>query len=73
MIRECEKGNIDIVLTKSVNRFGRDTKDGLEVIRKIRASGKRKFFEKDKIDTEMVNDEILISIIVFAMDIDFYG
>gem|GEM_PF-5728154 len=61
------------MLTKSFNRFGRDTKDGLEVIRKIRASGKRKFFEKDKIDTEMVNDEILISIIVFPMDIDFYG
>ena len=29
MIDECEKGNLDIILTKSVSRFGRDTKEGL--------------------------------------------
>ena len=63
MIHECEKGNLDIVLTKSLSRFGRDAKEGLEAIRKIRAAGKRIIFEKDKIDTETVKDELLISII----------
>ncbi len=63
MIHECEKGNLDIVLTKSLSRFGRDAKEGLEAIRKIRAAGKRIIFEKDKIDTENVKDELLISII----------
>ncbi len=29
MIEECEKGNLDIILTNSVSRFGRDTKEGL--------------------------------------------
>ncbi len=63
MIKECERGNIDIVLTKSLSRFRRDAKEGLEAIRKIRAAGKRIIFEKDKIDTETVKDELLISII----------
>ena len=63
MIKECERGNIDIILTKSLSRFRRDAKEGLEAIRKIRAAGKRIIFEKDKIDTEIVKNEILISII----------
>ena len=63
MIDECEKGNLDIILTKSVSRFGRDTKEGLEVIRKIKACGTRIIFEADKIDTETVDDELLISVV----------
>lgn len=35
MISECEKGNLDIILTKSHSCFGRDTKEGLEAIIKI--------------------------------------
>ena len=61
MIHEFEKWNSDIILTKSLSRFGRDAKEGLEVIRKIRAAGERIIFEKDKIDTETVKDELLIS------------
>ena len=63
MIDECEKGNLDIILTKSVSRFGRDTKEGLEAIRKIRSCGTRIIFEADKIDTETVDDELLISVV----------
>ncbi|WP_421792947.1 recombinase family protein [Gardnerella sp. KA01001] len=63
MIEECEKGNLDIILTKSVSRFGRDTKEGLEAIRKIRSCGTRIIFETDKIDTETVDDELLISVV----------
>ncbi|HEL1183235.1 TPA: recombinase family protein [Streptococcus equi subsp. zooepidemicus] len=63
MISECEKVNIDIILTKSISRFGRDTQECLEAIRKIRAAGKRIIFERDKIDTETIGDELLISVI----------
>ena len=63
MIDECEKGNLDIILTKSVSRFGRDTKEGLEAIRKLKACGTRIIFETDKIDTETVDDELLISVV----------
>ena len=63
MIDECEKGNLDIILTKSVSRFGRDTKEGLEAIRKLKACGTRIIFEADKIDTETLDDELLISVV----------
>ena len=63
MIDECEKGNLDIILTKSVSRFDRDTKEGLEAIRNIRSCGTRIIFETDKIDTETVDDELLLSVV----------
>ena len=63
MIEECEKGNLDIILTKSVSCFGRDTKEGLEAIRKIRSCGTRIIFENDKIDTETVDYELLLSVV----------
>ena len=63
MIDECEKGNLDIILTKSVSRFGRDMKEGLEAIRKIRSCGTRIIFETDKIDTETVDEELLLSVV----------
>lgn len=66
MINECEHGNLDSILTKSLSRFGRDTQECLQAIRKIRAAGKRIIFERDKIDTEAVGDELLISVIEFC-------
>lgn len=63
MISECENGSIDIVLTKSISRFGRDSVETLEAIRRIKAAGKRIIFERDRIDTESVDGELLISVI----------
>lgn len=39
-IKECERENIDILLTKSFNRFGHDAKEGLEAIKKYEWLGK---------------------------------
>ena len=63
MIKECERGSIDIVLTKSFSRFGRDARESLEAVSRIRVVRTRIIFEKDKIDIETVKDEFLISII----------
>lgn len=63
MVHECEKVNLDIILTKSLSRLRCDAKERLEAIRKIRLAVKRIIFEKDKIDKETVKDELLISII----------
>ena len=63
MISECERGSIDIVLTKSVSRFGRDTLETMEAVRRIKAAGKRIIFERDKIDTETVDSELIIAAI----------
>ena len=54
---------ISFLHTKSISLFGHDAQEYLEAIRKIRASGKRIIFELDKIDTEAIGDELLISVI----------
>lgn len=54
------KQAILILFLLKVWAFFRDIKERLEVIRNIRACG-TKIFENDKIDTEAVDDELLIS------------
>ena len=39
MINDCVNGKIELVLTKSISRFGRDTVDGLSAIRELKAHG----------------------------------
>jgi site-specific DNA recombinase len=51
MIKEYENGNIDIIITKSVTRFARNTVDSIEAIRKLKALGVTVYFEKIKADT----------------------
>ena len=45
MIRDAEKGKIDLVITKSVSRFCRNTLDGLEYVRRLKRCGVGVYFE----------------------------
>ena len=63
MIRKCENGSIDIILTNRISRFGLDAQECLEAIQKIRSAGERIVFKRDKIDTGEIGDELLISVI----------
>lgn len=63
MIKECEKGNIDMIITKSITRFARNTVDSVETIRKLKALGVTVYFEKEKIDTMSEQSEQLITIL----------
>ncbi len=47
MIQECREGKIDMVITKSLSRFGRNTVDCLKIIRELKALGIDVFFEKE--------------------------
>lgn len=51
LIQDCELGKIDLVLTKSISRFSRNTTDCLELVRKMIDLGVRIIFEKENIDT----------------------
>lgn len=51
MIRDCEKGKIDFILTKSVARFARNTVDSLRYVRKLKAMGIGVFFEEQALDS----------------------
>ena len=51
MIRQCKQKKIDIVLTKSISRFARNTVDCLNYIRILKEHGIAVIFEKENINT----------------------
>ena len=51
MIADCENGLVDMILTKSLSRFARNTVDSLTTIRKLKALGIGIYFEKENIFT----------------------
>ena len=62
MIRDCEKGKIDLILTKSVSRFARNTVDSLNYIRKLKAMNIGVFFEEQNLNTLTVDSEMFIGL-----------
>ena len=63
MIEDCKRGLIDMILTKSISRFARNTKDCLKNLRELKALGITVIFEKENIDTANMTDEIMITIV----------
>ena len=63
LISDCEKRKIDLVLTKSISRFARNTTDCIEITRKLLSFGVRILFEKENIDTGSMESELMLSIL----------
>lgn len=63
MIDDCMAGKIDMVLTKSVSRFARNTVDSLQTIRKLKEKNIAILFEKENINTLDGSGELLITIL----------
>lgn len=62
MLREAEEHRISVILTKSISRFGRDTVETLEALRRLKEAGVRVIFDEEGLDTDQVDDTMLISI-----------
>lgn len=62
MITKCQNGEIDMVLTKSISRFARNTLDTLQYVRMLRERNIAIFFEKENINTMDMNGELLLTI-----------
>ena len=62
MIRLCRQGKIDVILTKSLSRFARNTVDSLNYIRELRTLGIAVISEKENINTLTAESEMLITI-----------
>ena len=62
MIADCEAGKIDLILTKSISRFSRNTLDCLKYTRKLKALNIAVFFEKENINTLDSKGEVLLTI-----------
>ena len=62
MIKDALDGKIDLILTKSVSRFARNTVDSLVTIRQLKEKGIEVFFEKENIWTLDSKGELLLTI-----------
>ncbi|ABZ85489.1 DNA recombinase, putative [Heliomicrobium modesticaldum Ice1] len=62
MIDECMAGNIDMVITKSISRFARNTLDCLKYIRQLKEKNIPVYFEKENINTMDSKGEVLLTI-----------
>lgn len=62
MIQDAMNGKIDLILTKSVSRFARNTVDTLTHVRKLKEKGVEIYFEKENIYTMDSKGELLITI-----------
>ena len=63
MIDDCVAGKIDMVITKSISRFARNTLDCLNYVRKLKELGIGVIFEKENINTLDSKGEVLLSIL----------
>lgn len=62
MIKDALAGKIDLIVTKSVSRFARNTVDSLQTIRELKEHGVEVMFEKENIRTFDSKGELLITI-----------
>ena len=63
MLQDALDGKIDLIVTKSVNRFARNTVDSLTTVRKLKEKGVEVYFQKENIYTLDSKGELLITII----------
>lgn len=62
MIQDALAGKIDLIITKSVSRFARNTVDTLTTIRKLKEHGVEVYFEEQNIYTMDGKGEVLLTI-----------
>jgi DNA invertase Pin-like site-specific DNA recombinase len=63
MMKDCEAGKIDMIITKSVTRFARNTVDSIKAIRKLKLLGIGVYFEKEHINTLSEKSEQMLTIL----------
>ncbi|GAB9259066.1 recombinase family protein [Ligilactobacillus animalis] len=62
MIEDCMAGKIDLIITKSISRFARNTLDCLHYIRQLKEKNIAVYFEKENIKTTDAKGEVLLTI-----------
>ena len=63
MINDCMEGKIDIIMTKSISRFARNTVDTLHYVRKLKEKNVAVIFEEEHINTLAMEGELLLTIL----------
>lgn len=69
LLADCEDGKIDIILTKSISRFARNTVDLLETVRHLKELGIEVRFEKERINSLSGDGEVMLTLLAsFAQE-----
>ena len=69
MVQDCEEGRINLILTKSISRFARNTLECLTYVRKLNDMGVHIIFESNNIDTRTAFSEMLLTVLAaFAQE-----
>lgn len=69
MIKDCEAGAIDLIITKSISRFARNLIECLTYVRDLNSRGIHIIFESNRIDTRQKFSEMLLTILAaFAQE-----
>ena len=63
MIDDCRSGRIDMIITKSISRFARNTLDCLNYVRELKEKGITILFEKENINSMDAKGEVLLTIL----------
>ncbi len=63
LLSDCRAGHIDLILTKSISRFARNTVTLLETVRELKALGVDVFFEEQSIHTMSAEGELMMTIL----------
>lgn len=63
MMKDCEDGKIDMIITKSVTRFARNTVDSIQAIRRLKEFSVAVFFEKESINSLSEKSEQMLTIL----------
>ena len=62
MVKDAEEGKIDLILTKSISRFARNTVDSLTITRRLKSVGVEVYFEKENISSMDAQAELIFTI-----------
>lgn len=63
LLSECRAGNIDLIITKSISRFARNTVTLLKSVRELKALGVDVFFEEQNIHSLSSEGELMLTIL----------
>ena len=63
MITDALEGKIDLIMTKSISRFARNTVDTLKYVRKLKERNIAIIFEEENINTLEMAGELLLTIL----------
>lgn len=62
MLEDCKSHKLEIVITKDVSRFGRDTVEVLDAFNQLKALGVRVIFEGNSLDTANTSSDLMVAI-----------